>query len=76
MKVKHYSDIPAKEFGETAPNTSIRVLIDDKNDNAPVYNLRMIEIGVNGNILSDVSVTEFVQEKRQKFKIRNRNKKY
>ncbi len=49
MKVAHYTDIPAKVFGSEAPNTSIRVLINDENDNAPVYNLRMIEIGVEGN---------------------------
>ena len=49
MKVTHYTQIPAKAFGSEAPETSIRVLINDVNDNAPVYNLRMIEIGVNGH---------------------------
>jgi len=48
-KVIHYSDIKAKEFGPAAPGASIRVLIDDEHDGAPVYKLRMIEIVVGGN---------------------------
>ncbi|RPI03668.1 MAG: cupin domain-containing protein [Calditrichaeota bacterium] len=48
-KVAHYTDIEAKEFGPTAPGASIRVLIDDANDGAPVYKLRMIEIEPGGH---------------------------
>jgi len=48
-KVVHYTDVPAQEFGETAPGTSIRWLIDDDHDDAPVYALRMIEIAPGGH---------------------------
>jgi quercetin dioxygenase-like cupin family protein len=48
-KVVHYTDVEAKSFGPTAPGTSIRVLIDDVHDGAPVYKLRMIEIEAGGN---------------------------
>jgi quercetin dioxygenase-like cupin family protein len=48
-KVAHYSEIEAVEFGPTAPGASIRVLIDDEKDGAPVYKLRMIEIVKGGN---------------------------
>jgi len=47
-KVAHYTDIEAKEFGPTAPGASIRVLIDDEHDGAPVTKLRMIEIAAGG----------------------------
>ncbi len=47
--VKHYSQIPAAKFGDEAPGTSIRVLISDEKDGAPVYNLRMIEIAAGGH---------------------------
>ncbi len=43
-KVVHYTDVPAQTFGDSAPGTSIRWLIDDEHDGAPVYALRMIEI--------------------------------
>jgi quercetin dioxygenase-like cupin family protein len=48
-KVVHYSDVPAQEFGATAPGTSIRWLIDDDHDDAPVYALRMVEIEPGGH---------------------------
>ena len=48
-KVAHYTDIDAVEFGPTAPGAKIRVLIDDENDGAPVYKLRMIEIDPDGH---------------------------
>ena len=48
-KVVHYSDVPAQEFGDTAPGTSIRWLIDDDHDDAPVYALRMIEVEPGGH---------------------------
>lgn len=48
-KVSHYGDIPAELFGDEAPGVTIRVLIDDEKDGAPVYVLRMIEIAPGGN---------------------------
>ena len=48
-KVGHYTDVPAQTFGDSAPGTSIRWLIDDDHDGAPVYALRMIEIEPGGN---------------------------
>ena len=48
-KVVHYTEVPAQVFGDTAPGTSIRWLIDDDRDGAPVYSLRMIEIAPGGN---------------------------
>ncbi len=48
-KVVHYTDVPAQTFGDSAPGTSIRWLIDDEHDGAPVYALRMIEIEPGGN---------------------------
>ena len=48
-KVVHYTDVPAQVFGDSAPGTAIRWLIDDDHDGAPVYALRMIEIEPGGN---------------------------
>ena len=48
-KVVHYTDIPSEKFGNTAPGTSLRWLIDDDHDNAPVYALRMVEIELGGH---------------------------
>lgn len=48
-KVEHYTRVPAKLFGPEAPGTSIRVLISDERDGAPVYNMRMIEIEPRGH---------------------------
>jgi quercetin dioxygenase-like cupin family protein len=48
-KVIHYSDVPAMVFGDTAPGASIRWLIDDDHDQAPVYALRMVELEPGGN---------------------------
>ena len=48
-KVVHYSDVPAQVFGDEAPGTHIRWLIDKEHDGAPVAALRMIEIGQGGN---------------------------
>ena len=47
--ITHYKDIEPSEFGAEAPGVSIRVLIDDERDGAPVYILRMIEIAPGGN---------------------------
>jgi quercetin dioxygenase-like cupin family protein len=48
-KVVHYSGVPAEVYGDTAPGTSIRWLIDDDHDGAPVYSLRMIEVQPGGH---------------------------
>jgi quercetin dioxygenase-like cupin family protein len=48
-KVLHYTEVPAQVFGDEAPGTSIRWLIDDDHDGAPVYALRMIEIAPGGH---------------------------
>lgn len=48
-KVVHYTDVPAQTYGDTAPGTSIRWLIDDDHDGAPVYALRMIEVEPGGH---------------------------
>jgi quercetin dioxygenase-like cupin family protein len=48
-KVIHYSEVPAEVFGDSAPGASIRWLIDDDHDGAPVYALRMIELAPGGH---------------------------
>ncbi len=48
-KVAHYSQMAATLFGDSAPGTSIRELVSEQKDGAPVYNMRMIEIEPNGN---------------------------
>ncbi len=39
-KVCHYTDVPAEIFGDQAPGVTIRWLIDEDKDGAPVYALR------------------------------------
>lgn len=48
-KVCHYTDVPAQVVGESAPGASMRWLIDDTHDGAPVYALRMVEIAPGGH---------------------------
>lgn len=48
-KVTHYTRVPAEVFGDEAPGVTIRLLIDEEADGAPVYVLRMIEIAPGGN---------------------------
>ncbi len=48
-KVVHYTGVPAQVFGDEAPGTTIRWLIDDDHDGAPVYALRLIEIAPGGH---------------------------
>lgn len=48
-KVVRYTDVPAQTFGPEAPGTSIRWLIDDDHDGAPIYALRMIEVEPGGH---------------------------
>jgi quercetin dioxygenase-like cupin family protein len=48
-KVVHYTQVPAQVFGDQAPGTTIRWLIDDDHDGAPVYALRLIEVAPGGH---------------------------
>ena len=48
-KVCHYTDVPAEPVGEQGPGASLRWLIDDARDGAPVYALRMVEIEPGGH---------------------------
>ena len=48
-KVCHYTDVPAEIVGFAAPGATMRWLIDDKHDGAPVYALRMVEISPGGH---------------------------
>lgn len=48
-KVCHYTDVPAEEVGPQAPGASMRWLIDDTHDGAPVYALRMVELAPGGS---------------------------
>jgi len=48
-KVIHYTEVPARRFGDDAPGTTIRWLIDAEHDGAPVYALRLIEIEPHGH---------------------------
>jgi len=48
-KVSAAEDIPAESFGDEAPGVSIRLLIDEEHDGAPVYVLRMLEIAPGGH---------------------------
>lgn len=48
-KIARYDKIPAVVFGDEAPGVTIRRLIDEEHDGAPVYNLRMLEIAPGGN---------------------------
>lgn len=48
-KVCHYTDVPAEIFGDQAPGVTIRWLIDEDKDGAPVYALRLIEVAPGGH---------------------------
>lgn len=48
-KVIHFQEIPAEEFGPSAPGAAIRWLIDEEHDGAPNFALRMIEIQPGGS---------------------------
>ena len=48
-KVCHYSEVPAEIFGDEAPGVSIRWVIDEEKDGAPVYALRVIEVAPGGH---------------------------
>lgn len=48
-KVCHYSEVGIKEFGDMAPGVKMRALIDEENDGAPHYALRLFEVEPGGN---------------------------
>jgi quercetin dioxygenase-like cupin family protein len=48
-KICHYTDVPAELVGAHAPGASMRWLIDDTHDGAPVYALRMVELAPGGS---------------------------
>jgi len=48
-KVCHYSEVPAETVGPQAPGATMRWLIDDTHDGAPVYALRMVELAAGGS---------------------------
>jgi len=48
-KAVYYTDVPALTFGDEAPGVTIRWVIDEKNDGAPNYALRMIEVQPGGH---------------------------
>lgn len=48
-KVCHYSEVPAMVFGDEAPGVTIRWLINEENDRAPHYALRLIEVAPGGH---------------------------
>ena len=48
-KVCHYSEVSAETFGDEAPGVTIRWVIDEEKDGAPVYALRVIEVAPGGN---------------------------
>ena len=48
-KVCHYAEVPAQIYGEEAPGVTVRWLIDEDGDGAPVYTLRMIEVAPGGH---------------------------
>jgi quercetin dioxygenase-like cupin family protein len=48
-KAINYTDVPAQKFGDEAPGVTIRWVIDEKNDGAPNYALRVIEVQPGGH---------------------------
>lgn len=48
-KAIHFTDVEAKVFGDEAPGVTIRWVIDEENDGAPHFVLRVIEIAPGGH---------------------------
>ncbi len=48
-KVCHYTEVPAEVFGDEAPGVTIRWVIDEQQDGAPIYALRVIEVAPSGH---------------------------
>ena len=45
----HYTSTPAETYGDEAPGTAIRWVIDEEHDGAPHYAMRVIEIAPGGH---------------------------
>lgn len=48
-KVCHYTEVEAQVFGDEAPGTTIRWVIDEEHDGAPNYAMRVIEVAPGGH---------------------------
>ena len=48
-KVCHYTEVPDEVYGDEAPGVTVRWLINEETDGAPVYALRMIEVSPGGH---------------------------
>jgi quercetin dioxygenase-like cupin family protein len=48
-KVIHYTEVPAAPAGTGAPGATIRTIIDEEHDGAPVFSLRVIEVAPGGH---------------------------
>jgi quercetin dioxygenase-like cupin family protein len=48
-KVCHYTEVPAEVYGDEAPGVTVRWIIDEEKDGAPVYVLRVIEVAPGGH---------------------------
>jgi len=57
-KIMHYSKAPSLPIGDSAPGSTMRWLIDRKNDGAPLYSLRMVEMRPGGNSLKHAHAYE------------------
>jgi quercetin dioxygenase-like cupin family protein len=51
VKICLYTDVPSEVIGHQAAGASMRWLIDNSHDGAPVYALRMIELAPSGHTL-------------------------
>lgn len=48
-KICHYTDVLAEEMGDEAPGVTMRWIIDEENDNAPNFALRVVEVAPAGH---------------------------
>ena len=48
-KVVHYTDVPAEPQGGGASGVTLRWLIDEEHDGAPLYAMRLIEVEPGGH---------------------------
>ena len=57
-KAIHFTDVEAEVFGDEAPGVTIRWVIDEENDRAPHFALRVIEIAPGGHTPDHVHAFE------------------
>lgn len=50
-KIMHYTHAPSVPISDSAPGSTMRWLIDKKNDGAPLYSMRLVEMQPGGNSL-------------------------